>query len=80
MDKGAREGIKRRYNNFERMIHWELYEKYRLKTVKNLYGKTSANTIENDKFTILWNVMVQYDYELFHGKPESIKKNEHASP
>lgn len=39
----------------------------------------SASTIENDKFTILWHVMVQYDHELFHGKPESIKKNELAS-
>ena len=74
----AQKEYKRRCNNVARIVHWKFSGKYNLKGIEKWYKPAPEGVAENEKVTILWDVMIHCDREIKARKPDivAVNKNE----
>ena len=68
----AQREYKRRHDNVTRYINWRLCEKYKLHKTDKWYEHKPDGVSENDKYKILWDVMIQCHKEIQARRPDIV--------
>ena len=53
---------KTRYNWAGKVIHWEMYKKFKFDHTNKWYMHNSASVLKNDKHKLLWDFNIQTDH------------------
>ena len=66
---------KHRRDNVTKMEHWNLFEKYGLKSNERWYEHESESVVENDGLKLLWDVNIQCDHIIEARRPDIVVIN-----
>ena len=73
--KLAQREYKRRYDNFTRMVHWKLYEKFNLKKPEKWYLHNPQNVSENVNHKLMYEMNMQCDNIIVERRPDIVIAN-----
>ena len=79
--KLAQKEFKARHDWVGKVIHWEMYKKFRLDHANKWYMDNAAPVLENDTHKLLWDFDIQTDHLISARRPDLIiinKKRESA--
>ena len=62
----------KRHNNLCKYVHWRLCKKQDLESAEKWYEHNPLSVVENDKFKILWDFVIQCDREVIARKPDIV--------
>ena len=73
--KLAQREYKRRYDNFTRMVHWKLYEKFNLEKPEKWCLHNPRNVSENVNHKLIYDMNVQCDNIIVERRPDIVIAN-----
>ena len=79
--KLAQKEYKARHDWVDKVIHWEMYKKFKFGHTNKWYMQDPAPVLENDTHKLLWDFNIQTDHLIPDGRPDLIiitKKREFA--
>ena len=68
----AQKEYKRRHDNVERIVHWEICKKYYLPRAEQWYNHKPKGVTENDSIKVLWDFNINADYEIKHRRSDIV--------
>ena len=70
--KLAQECYKTRHDRVGKVIHWEMYKKFKFDNTNKWYVRNPASVLENDTHKLLWDFYQQTDHLLSARRPNLI--------
>ena len=72
MQQTGTQGIQARHDWVGKVIHWEMYKKFKFEHANKWYMHNPAPVLENDMYKLLWDFDIQTDHLIAARGPDLI--------